>query len=79
MQECYGIKDMLYDTLRESRKSLTKYKACTMCINSEWKQGAKKDDYRHSCYCNITGDDVEQRFAKNCKNWKAKYPEFEKV
>ena len=58
-------------------KTLTWDKYCCVCANSIDKPDTEMGYPTERCYCSINGEYRDGRSGNACKNWKAKYPEYE--
>lgn len=64
--------------IRNIHECLTRDKSCCACANSEKRDSSEMGYAITVCYCKLSGEYRDGRNGIDCKNWKAKYPEFER-
>lgn len=58
-------------------RNLTVDKYCCVCANSIDKPDTEMGYPTERCYCSINGEYRDGCSGNSCKNWKAKYSEYE--
>lgn len=59
-------------------KTLTWDKSCSVCVNSEKRPNKEMGYAIETTWCKVSGKYVDYKCGNACKNWKAKYPQYEK-
>lgn len=60
-----------------AHRNLTADKYCCVCANSIKRPDTEMGYSTEYCYCSISGEYRDGRSGNACKNWKAKFPEYD--